>query len=345
MNLKTNLTLSFIIGFILLLFNVSRIPAGDEMGAIGEMFIAGLYAIIIYILSSFISIIAWKTISRNQDAIQISLLLLCVSLIYYSTWKVCVYRTPPLTLEEEKKIKIERTKKAYAFYNQIPKLIKEGYTYKPSDDIFEQDSLLILNSLKTITGKEFTKTDSVSKVKIGKFLDYSSYYLFEDKLKHEVALNLQTISQTLKVRNIFYSPNNNVFLTFISYKTKYTDNNNKLIDGGVAITLIGYKQDTKMIFYNYCKDDDRSFNSIVNLDDLAYSLCFQETIGLGDFYYYHIDYKSFLNESFWKNERFLRNTKINNKMFYGFEAFNRGGNDNKYELIDPVLELNIETKL
>jgi len=342
MNLKTNLTFSFIIGFILLLYNVSRIPAGDEMGAIIEMFIAGLYAIIIYALSSFISIIAWKTISRNKNAIQISLLLLCVSLIYYSTWKVCVYRTPPLTVEEQKKIEIERTKKAYAFFNQIPKLIREGYTYKPSNDIFEKDSLLILNSLKTITGKEFTKIDSVSRVKIGKFLNYSSYYLFEDKLKHEVALNLQTISHTLKVRNIFYSPNNNVFLTFISYKTKYTNNNNKLIDGGEAITLIGYKQDTKMIFYEYCKDDS-SFNSIVNLDDLAYSLCFQKAIGLSDFYYYK-DYKSFLNESFWKNESVLRNTKINNKMFYGFEAFIRV-NDNKYELIAPVLELNIKTKL
>jgi hypothetical protein len=58
------------------------------------------------------------------------------------------------------------------------------------------------------------------------FLDYSSYIFLKIKLKNKIALNLQTISPLKKKVKIFCTHKQQRVLTLISYKTKYTDNNN-----------------------------------------------------------------------------------------------------------------------
>ena len=332
-NLAFNLTVSLILGTIVLFYNISKIPSGDEMGAIGEFFIATSFAIFIYFSSVVVSIVAWKAQTDNRSIVQLVLLCLCVSLIYYSSWKICVFRTPPLTIAEVKELKIRNTKEFYNFYHQIPQLIHDGYSYKPSDRVFSKDSLFILNSLKSLIGKPFQQIDSLSKVKIANFLGYRTGFFFENSL--EIPGLLQTIAQSIKVRNIFYSPLNQSFLTFISYETGFTDNKIKIIDSGEAMALIGYKQENKMVFYRYYKLD--SYLKFIVNDNLAYSYCFKNAIGRG---IYPERYPNFLTKTFWNTEKVLKNTKYSDRILYGFEAY-IPYNEKEYKLIDPILILQL----
>lgn len=334
-NYRFNLIFSFIFGALIWFYNVSRIPSSDGMGGIGTFFIATISALSIYIIALIVSSIVSKSNVRNENTIQLSIFILCVSFIYYSTWKICVYRKYSLTIEEKIALNKENEVKYNEFYKKIPKLIERGNTYRPVEQIVEKDSLLVLNSLRLLTGKPFAEIDSLSKIRIGKVLEYRLGYFFEDNLKEEVSRNLATISQSLKVRNLFYSPDSKVFLLFISFKTKFLDIDQKVVEAGDAIALIGYKKANKMILYKYFKLDYNE--DFITNDDIAYSYCFHNAIGN---YIYPDRYPNFLKSSFWKKQKVLRYIHYGKNMLYGFEAYLPDG-EKKYKLIAPVLILDL----
>ena len=314
-----------------LFHNTNRIPAGDEMGGILEAFAALILAFLIYVLFATVSIILWNKGTKNKNIIQLILSVLCVGLIYYSSWKVCVYREAPLTAEETEELKIKNTNEFNSFYARIPKLIEHGDVYRPLNGAFVQDSLFILNSLKSLFGQSFHTMDSTSKIKTATFLGYRTGWFFEDSLG--VSKLLETANQSLKLRNIFYSPDYQVLLAFVSYKTKFVDIDNKWLNSGEAIALIGYKQNNEMIFYKYYKLD--SYINFITNDDIAYSYCFKEAIGKG---YNSEIYSNFLKSKFWQSPKVTKSVNYNGKLLYGFEAY-LPNYEKPYKLIDPILIL------
>lgn len=85
------LIVSLIIGILLLIANVSRIPAGDELGGLAEFYISVFYAVVIYALTIFLSTLATSIKSDYQFLIQIAIHLACIILVYFSSYSVCVH--------------------------------------------------------------------------------------------------------------------------------------------------------------------------------------------------------------------------------------------------------------
>lgn len=94
------MSLNFVISLILLFNNISQIPIGDEMGAIGEMFISLFYALIIFTITIALSIGSDYIFQKGQIYIQIFIHGTCIFLIFYSSYRVCIYREPYMSPKE-----------------------------------------------------------------------------------------------------------------------------------------------------------------------------------------------------------------------------------------------------
>lgn len=98
------ISINFVISIILLFNNISRIPIGDEMGAIGETFLSLFYALIIFTITIALSIGSDYIFKKGQIYIQIFIHGTCVFLIFYSSYKVCIYREPYISSKEVKNL-------------------------------------------------------------------------------------------------------------------------------------------------------------------------------------------------------------------------------------------------
>lgn len=96
------ITLNFVMSLILLFNNISQIPIGDEMGAMGEMFISLFYALIIFIITIALSIGSDYIFQKGRIYIQIFIHGICVFLIFYSSYRVCIYRESYMPPKETK---------------------------------------------------------------------------------------------------------------------------------------------------------------------------------------------------------------------------------------------------
>lgn len=295
-----------------------------------------IYLIFIFVVYGLLSYVLHSLKLKYKSVFQVLLFIICICIVYYSSWKVCVNQLTPLTDKERMDFQYKQFNNLNKFYKTIPDLISNGEIFRPSEKIREKDSVTILTSLLNLTENPPSKMDSLTELIVASFFYYKGLpiKLNEDSLffKNELA----KIHKTLKVRNIFYSPNFTKFLMFISYEQN--ENKHMRLDfsgSGNAIAVIGYKKENRIVFYKFFKSD-YSYGFFIN-EDIAYSYCFKNTMGKD----YNIYFTNFLRAKFWKTVTLKRQLNLNGKSKFILEIDNPHKKNDKFTYSEPVMILDI----
>lgn len=322
--------LAIIIGLIIVFYNVGKIPNGSGMGAIVLIFTAFVIFIFSFVIYVLVSLLIWKKKSKYQAIIQIPLFIAFLTLTYLSSWKVCVYSKPEPTEKELLAEQYEQYKTLKKYYYTIPYIIKNGQTFRPSKKIASNDSLLLLNSMKDLLSIKSNDLDSISELKlIGLF--YKNSTIRPRNNEDSLSINKQhkLINQSLKIRNLFYSPDHRKILIFVSYKTNQANRITLGFNGsGKSFALMAFKSGNKMVVFNYY-NIDYSYGFIKN-DNIAYSLCFQNLIGDSDHGKYAIR-DNFLSSEYWNSVSMTKKLDLKNKMHYELHFVDKHGEKFKFE--------------
>lgn len=233
--------LALVASIIIVFYNISRIPVGDEIGATGEQFIALYYTLIIFLITVIFSFSVSSIKTLNQIVWQGVVYGLCIISVYYFTWKVCVFREPGRSTEEIRNIQRLKLNNLISEGTRIlEKSENRNHTYK------KQDSTAILNYLIHFLDSnsiEFSRTkDSIYHSVFSHF--FSRTLMNFDNIQESLTYR-KTISNSITVDHISYSPNNNLLLAILTY-----DIGQSPVESN-AIALIGSREDGKLILYKY----------------------------------------------------------------------------------------------
>lgn len=307
--------ISFCLGTIVLFYNASKIPVGDELGGLAEFFLCVFYAVIIYLFTIGLSIIVWKLSGSKKYVLLLLIHSLSVCLIYFSSWNVCVYRPSPLTEQELADQKITKFQELNKLLIKIPKLIRKGDVFKPQPFVCKTDSLKVSNALDSLFNIPYSSMDSTTKNKIADLIDFNIYTFYRDP---GFTINyLNPIKSSIKVKEQYYSPNNQVFLSIITYNT---------VDGGDALILIVRKIENQLLVYKYYHYDYPDYPNV----DIAYSACFKYVNGIGGRY---LKYPSFLKKEFWSYQDLFDKYNYKNSDLFNFQIENH---DEKNKILPKV---------
>jgi hypothetical protein len=299
--------ISFCLGTIVLFYNASKIPAGDELGGLAEFFLCVFYAVIIYLFNIGLSVIVWKLSGSKKYILLLLIHSLSVCLIYYSSWNVCIYRPSPLTEKELADQKIIELQKLNKLLIKIPKLIRKGDVFKPQPFVCKTDSLKVSNALDSLFNIPYSSMDSTTKNKIADLIDFNSYTIFRDPGFTIPYLN--SIKSSIRVKELYYSPSNQVLLSVITFNT---------VDGGDALILIGRKIENRLLVYKYYHYQYPDYPNA----DIAYSACFKYVNGIGDRY---LKYPSFLKKEFWLYPDLFEKYNYKNSYLFNFQIEKHDG--------------------
>jgi len=311
---------SSILGIIIVLSNILLIPAGHEMGAIAETILTLFFAGLIYFFTIIVSIFSWNVAGNRKIIILIITHSLSILLISFSSWRICFYSKPQLTLEERDIEKSKRDSMLNSLLIKIPSLKKNGYINRPNNSIYKKDSTIIIDSLRSLFNTPYNLMDSAMKIKIVNLIDFNIYTFFRES---SFTINyLEFIKISLTIKDIYYSPDLQTLLAIIIFNV---DN------GSDALVLIGRKYDNQIKLYKYYHYNYPDYSNA----GIAYAACFKHLNGIDE------DYSScsrLLDKEFWSCKYIFDKYPDGNSFLYTYQVELKY-NSNDYKKRTPIFDI------
>ncbi len=314
--LLINLIGSIVIGFWLCCINVERVPGGYELGVLGFMFLSMAVSAAIYFVFASVSIAFSVSKIKYNYLIQLLSMILCSVSIYVATYIICVENTRQATPEEEE-LRIKKiVENLETLYDKIPTIIDKGTVFRPNATIVKNDSLMVLDYLKSKLCVPHETMDSTHRVIVNSYLKYSQEYFMSDENTEKINQGISHICESLKIRNLFYSPDHEVVvIIFSNNEMASLGRGDPDFQVGSSLAFIGVKDKGILSLYFYCGSDFSP--RYISNDNLAYARTFKDIIGKGNYDY---KYTNMLDKTFWKKKTMQKTYKSNNELFYGFEG-------------------------
>lgn len=307
--------INFICSLIVLYINISRIPVGDELGAIVEMFLSLFFGALIFSATFGLSVLLNNLLKRNQIYIQLLIHATCVFLVYYSSYRVCVYREPHIKPEEMRAIRLEQIEKTK---EKVEKIISKAVIYKPENFVVENDKKQIKEAVKNFFNKSYID------IKSNRAFKDSIYNLLDSNISvlDSVETNsfFSTVYNSIDLDLILYSPDLKKILVFFSFDETFTINPGRIESGANAFALIGLKSNCSIKLYRFYYESYSSVNN-PNKESAYYQLFLFLT---NNSRYSSMKYPINKKE-FWRCEYVFGTENIDNQILYGFQI-DKGGN-------------------
>jgi hypothetical protein len=322
-NLFLYLLISFFVGVIVLFANIIRIPSGMEMGAIVPLFFSIVSAIVIFLINVLVSVIVWYVSTTYRHKLIICIQIFFISLVFISSWFICVYKKPPLT-EDEIRINREiRYKDALVKTNE---LFNAAELFKPNDSIVTIDKCKIINGLKELlsfNNQTVGRTSQSDSINIAHINDlFSRHYNSPSLDGHSIVLD------SLKINLITYSPNFKHFITVLTYYNSIPDYNSNSYNG---LVLFCEKKDNKIFVYSYTNPISQHNES--TRDYFYYIVISKHLSIMGNYSLEMEGYKNHLHpfkKEFWSSNYFFDSIQIGNEHYLRYQTLNYYTSDRKY---------------
>lgn len=304
------LIIGFTLSIIILFYNISRIPSGHEMGAILEAFSAIITTIVIFGITIGVSVYVSTLESDSQNYLQFSIYFLCVLLVSFASWKICISEERGKTYEEVREIQSNKLEKLISKGNR---LIEKSDNIVPDIKTKAKDSISIM-----IFFTHFLDSAVISS-------SYKKDLSYHDVFSHFFNRNLtdsdsiesincrKNILKNLSIDLMAYSPDRKFIFSILTYDINVNPTESN------ALALIGERKTGELILYKYrCFSNDYGvlnkkyafYDLICNLKDKK-SPCFKG---------------SPLEKEFWTG-RFFNKIDINGQEKYIYqvnELYNQG---------------------
>jgi hypothetical protein len=311
--LGNNLLGALAIGVIIILVNIGGVPDDQGLKILVILVHTIWTSIMVYGIFAMVSIALSSPRFGNQNIIQSVLFFLYVITIYKFNYDICIRDTKPMTFEQEQKQKRETQYNLMRMYENIPQILKQGESYRPGYDKYEADSIIISNYLKAQICIPFEEMDSIQLRLVSKMFGYN--YRYQDRHK-DCELGTETFGgmcNSIKLRNIFYSPDLELIIPVISYQkmSRWGADDPKFVTGS-SISYIGFRSQDSLKFYFHRATHGAS-NHLTD-EKLAYARMIE--ILLGDKYH-----TSILSNEYWSPLELRRKTSLESRDYYEFELY------------------------